>query len=336
MTSSTTLVVAPAWVGDMVMSQPLIAQLAQQDSSGVVDILAPAWTAGLCERLPGSGKVISSSFAHGEFKWNERRKLGKDLAQHHYTRAYVLPNSFKSALVPWFAGIPQRIGYVGEWRYGLLNITPPLDKKTRPRLVDRYFNLAQTGIPETPDPVIHARTDNLANLFESLGLNPQPPILILCPGAEYGPAKRWPLHHFASLARHYLNQDWAVWILGSQKDHKAAEQICSQSAPSVENLCGQTTLAEAIDLMALATAVVTNDSGLMHIAAALDKPMVALFGSSSASFTPPLSQQAVVASLDLACSPCFKRECPLGHLDCLENLLPAQVIERLARFKGLV
>jgi len=333
----------------MVMSQPLIASLAQQDASRTVDILAPTWTAGLCERLPGCGNVIPSPYAHGDLKLWERRQLGKQLSQRQYQRAYVLPNSLKSALIPWFAGIPKRIGYLGEWRYGLLNTLPPLDKIMRTRLVDRYFDLALSGLPSAPNPVIQARSDTLPALYEHLGLSSaQAPSLVLCPGAEYGPAKRWPSHHFAAVASHYLKKGWAVWILGSKKDDEVAKQICALSEKNVQsaqnthiiqnakNLCGQTNLAQAIDLMASATAVVTNDSGLMHVAAALGKPMVALFGSSSAAFTPPLSDQAVITSLDLACSPCFQRECPLGHLDCLEKLLPAQVIEGLSTFQSMI
>jgi len=334
--SSSTLLVAPSWVGDMVMSQPLIATLAQLDTSGTVDILAPSWTAGLCERLPGAGQVIASPFAHGELNWKSRRALGKQLAKHGYQRVFVLPNSFKAALIPWFSGIPQRIGYVGEWRYGLLNKTIPLNKKARPRLVDRYFDLAESGSASAPNPVIHARSESLPTLFQHFGLPDQKHCLILCPGAEYGPAKRWPARHFAALASHYLNQGWSVIILGSAKDHEAGEEICAKAIPGAHNLCGQTNLAQAIDLMAASSAVVTNDSGLMHIAAALGKPMVAVFGSSSPAFTPPLSNQARIASLSLACSPCFKRECPLGHLDCLEKLLPENVIASLSTFKNLI
>jgi heptosyltransferase-2 len=320
----------------MVMSQPLITYLAQQDASGKVDIFAPSWTAGLCERLPGSGTVIASPFAHGDLKLWDRRQQGKHLSEREYQRAFILPNSFKSALIPWFAGIPKRIGYLGEWRYGLLNAALPLNKKARPRLVDRYFDLAQSGLPSAPNPVIQAHSDTLPALYEHFGLSAQAPSLILCPGAEYGPAKRWPSHHFASVASYYLKKGWSVWILGSKKDHAVAAQICALRDKNIRNLCGQTNLAQAIDLMASATAVVTNDSGLMHVAAALGKPMVALFGSSSAAFTPPLSDQAIIASLHLECSPCFKRECPLGHLDCLEKLLPAQVIERLSTFQSAI
>lgn len=333
---SSTLVVAPSWVGDMVMSQPLIAYLAQQDSSGSVDILAPTWTAGLCERLPGVGAVISSPFAHGEWNWSARRKLGGELSKRQYQRAFVLPNSFKSALIPWFAGIPQRIGYVGEWRYGLLNTTLTLNKKKRPRLVDRYFDLAQSSIPSAPHPVIRARTESLAEFHDSLGILSQSPILILCPGAEYGPAKRWPARHFAAVAHHYLEKSWTVCIVGSQKDRAMGEVIRAKNAQGAKNLCGQTNLAQAIDLMASSEAVVSNDSGLMHIAAALGKPLVAVFGSSSPHFTPPLSDQASIVSLNLSCSPCFKRICPLGHLDCLEKLPPERIIQSLSRFKSLI
>lgn len=327
-----TLVVAPAWVGDLVMSQPLIAALAAQDPSGKVDLLAPTWTAGLGARLPGAGECIPSPFAHGELKLGARRRLGRQLAERGYRRAVVLPNSLKSALVPWFAGIPERVGYRGEWRGALLTDTRRLDAQALPRLVDRYFALASAptaAAVRAPDPRLEVDRSQVHIARIRLGLTGLAAPLILCPGAEYGPAKRWPVRHFAQLARQAHAREIPVWILGSAKDQAVAEEIRAHDAFHAVDLCGRTSLAEAVDLISAASGVVTNDSGLMHVAAALGVPTVALFGSSSAQYTPPLSARAVALSLGLACSPCFRRECPLGHLDCLEKLLPGQVSEAL-------
>ena len=259
--------------------------------------------------------------------------------QRGYARVYVLPNSLKSALIPCFAGIPQRIGYVGESRYGLLNETRKLDPLALPRMVDRYYALALTraeaahGDGAAPLPRLLPDRAAAQRVRQRLALAGNTAPVIFCPGAEYGPAKRWPIRHFAHLARQLGETGQPVWIMGAAKDHAVAEEIRAHDAGLAINLCGKTALAEAIDLMSLAAGVVTNDSGLMHVAAALGVATVALFGSSSARFTPPLSAHARVLSLDLACSPCFERECPLGHLDCLEKLTPDTVFAALAQLQ---
>lgn len=319
------------------MSQPLIAELARQDPAGTVDILAPGWTAGLCQRLPGIGEVIASPFSHGELNLTQRWALAKQIAQHPYRQAYVLPNSFKSALIPWMAGIPRRIGYVGEWRYGLLNTSYRLNKALRPRLVDRYFDLAQSTLPTSPHPRIQSRKETVPGLKARLQLeHDSNGVIVLCPGAEYGPAKRWPSRHFSAIAQHYLSRHYAVWIMGSVKDFEVGEEIRHLNAHQAVNLCGKTQLADAIDLMDCAAAVITNDSGLMHVAAALGRPTIAVFGSSSAAFTPPLSEHARTVSLSLSCSPCFKRWCPLGHMDCLEHLMPEAVLAELTLLQNTI
>jgi heptosyltransferase-2 len=169
----------------------------------------------------------------------------------------------------------------------------------------------------------------LQRFRHALTLSTHRPIAILCPGAEYGPAKRWPAEHFISLARRLLDDGYAVWLLGSPNDQPAAMPIATAIA-GVRDLTGRTDLGTAIDLMSLASVVVSNDSGLMHAAAAVGRPLVALFGSSSPEYTPPLSPLAHVARIDIVCSPCFQRECPLGHFKCMRELEPEAVYE-LAR-----
>lgn len=323
-----TLIVGPSWIGDAVLSHALIARLKERDPQAAIDVLAPPWALPVYRRMPEVARTVTLPFGHGDLELGARRAFARTLPA--YERAIVLPNSWKSALIPWHAGIPRRTGYRGEMRYGLLSDVRVLDEKALPRLVDRYAALAQPAgealARPVPEPRLRSDPAARAATLAKLGLDASRPAVAFAPGAEYGPAKRWPARHFAALARHFLARDWQVWLLGSAKDAEATRAIMAAEEACVD-LAGRTTLDEAIDLLACAARVVTNDSGLMHVAAALDRPTAAIFGSSSPAYTPPLSANARVISLHLACSPCFQRVCPLGHTDCLEKLEPSLVLE---------
>lgn len=327
------LIVAPSWIGDALLAQPLLRRLHGRPGGVSLDILAPPWCAPLFARMPEIEEVIAAPFAHGELKLRERWKLARELAKRRYDQAIVLPNSFKSALIPFFADIPLRAGYAGEFRYGLLNLVHKLDKQKLPLMAERYAQLAEKPGTQLPRPLPQVRLQvdpvNTARTTARLALDRSRPIAVFCPGAEYGPAKRWPAPHFAALARELDARGYSVWLIGSDKDAPLAEDIRTQSGGVCQNLCGKTDLAAAIDLMSCAKLVVSNDSGLMHVAAALHKPLIALYGSSSPAHTPPLSAAARIVKIDIACSPCFARQCPLGHFKCMNDLLPARVISEI-------
>ncbi len=315
----------------MVMAQSLMMQLKQDEPDGIIDVLAPEWSFPLLARMPQVNQPISLPFKHGEFAFSARKEQGKSLKAHQYDWAIVLPNSWKSALLPYFADIPRRTGYLGELRYGLLNDWRKLDKKQVTMTVQRFVNLA---LPKQHDgevkyqcPHVQIQADQQAEVTEKYSINRRQKILILCPGAEYGPAKCWPAAHFADVAKTKHNEGWQVVLLGSAKDQKIAAEINRLSGDRCMDFSGKTTLAEAVDIMSLADQVVSNDSGLMHVAAALDKSLIAIYGSSDPGFTPPLNEQARIIDLQLDCSPCFKRECPLGHTRCLTDISPAQVVD---------
>jgi heptosyltransferase-2 len=327
------LIVAPAWVGDMVMSQVLYQCLAAQGPV-ILDVVAPKHSGPLAARMPELNAFIELPLGHGDFAWGARRALGHRLRDNHYDQAIVLPNSWKSALVPWFANIPVRTGWLGEMRWGLLNDARHLDPKRYPLMIERFAALAypkNAPLPaELPWPSLKADPDNLARVLSQMRMPLSgKPILGLCPGAEFGPAKRWPEAYFAEVAKQKLAQGWEVWLFGSPKEKPQADLIQSVTGGRCVDLVGKTALADAIDLMSATTAIISNDSGLMHIAAALGKPVVVMYGSSSPRFTPPLSHAVKILNLELACSPCFKRECPLGHLNCLKQMHPEQVLSAL-------
>ncbi len=333
------LIVAPSWIGDTIMAQPMFARLHARFPGLQLDALAPRWVAPVLQRMGEISEIVDSPFGHGQLSLKPRWRLARELAARNYDAVYVLPNSLKSALVPFMAGIPRRIGFIGESRYGLINVRHTLDKGALPLMVERFAQLAEAPGAALPKPIFYPKirstaADQLKTLTE-LGLDRPARIVAFCPGAEYGPAKRWPAAHFASLAKSLAERGYAIWLFGSPKDHAVAEEILQLAPGLCRNLCGATTLGQAVDLLAMTDLVVCNDSGLMHVAAALDRPLVTLYGSSSPGFTPPLSDQADILSLNLDCSPCYKRECPLGHLDCLNKLTPeralAAALKRIAR-----
>lgn len=315
----------------MVLAQSLFKVIKQRYPQSELDVVAPAWTLPLLDRMQEVDRGIALDIGHGELGLGKRVALGRALREREYDRAIVLPNSLKSAIVPWVARARRRSGFVGEFRYGLLNDARKLDEKVLPKTVERFVALGlkpNEPLPASlPLPELIAKRDNTLHALNAVGHSmPQVPVLALCPGAEYGPSKRWPVEHFAEIARNKLAQGWEVWLFGSRKDVPVTQAIDKLAGGRCVDLGGRTSLAEAIDLLSLAQVVVSNDSGLMHVAAALGRKLIALYGSSDPRHTPPMSDKATVIYLGLSCSPCFKRECPLVHLNCLKGISPQQVL----------
>ncbi|MFA5493693.1 MAG: lipopolysaccharide heptosyltransferase II [Porticoccaceae bacterium] len=329
------LIIGPSWVGDMVMAHSLVQVLGERHPGAVIDVLAPAWSGPLLARMPGVRRAIDMPVGHGRVAIGARWRLGRSLAG-QYDQAIVLPNSLKSALIPLFARIPVRTGWRGEMRFGLLNDIRKLDPRRYPLMVQRFNALAfPAGFSNpvrAPFPTLKVDEAGIPALLARFGLDSARPVLALCPGAEFGPAKRWPEGHYAAVAAALVERGWQVWVFGSANDRAVAEALVDATGAAREHcriLAGETQLAEAIDLMSLASAVVSNDSGLMHIAAALARPLVVLYGSTSPRFTPPLARDVAVLSIPVDCGPCFQRECPLGHLKCLVDIPPQRILAAL-------
>lgn len=333
------LVVGPAWVGDMVMSQSLYIFLKNTRPGVSIDVLAPPWSEPLLERMPEVTSAIIKPIGHGQLGLGRRRKLGRALREHHYDQAILLPNSFKSALAPFMARIPRRTGWRGEMRFGLLNDMRILDEEKLPLMVQRFVALGQEAdqvLPlDLPAPLLAVDADKVIHCARKFGLDSSRPILALCPGAEFGSAKRWPAEYYGQVATHYLSLGWQIALFGSAKDSEVTGRIrtACRDSPDCFDLAGRTELAEAVDLLSMANAVLSNDSGLMHIASALQRPVLVIYGATSPTFTPPLSEQSDTVIPTIDCAPCFERECPLGHHRCMRDTSPEQVI---AKFEALL
>ena len=330
------LIIGPSWVGDMVMAQSLFIDIKLRETDAQIDVLAPSWTGALIDRMPQVNNLISADFKHGKLSLGERYWLGKELRVTQYTNSIVLPNSIKSALVPAIAKISTRSGFIGEQRWGLLNDIRKLDKFELPMTVQRFIALGlekgsgTRSIDSIPAPLLYVTDKSVTNVLAKHSLDLNKNVLVLCPGAEFGVSKKWPSEHYAKTADNYLKQGWQVWLMGSDNDVETCDNIKQLVAKPSECkvLAGNTSLPEAIDLISCASLVVSNDSGLMHIAAALQKPLVAVYGSTDPTHTPPLSDNHKIVRLDLDCSPCFKRQCPLQHLNCLKQLHAEIVIAK--------
>jgi len=316
------------------MAQSLFISIKQREPGAQIDVLAPAWSVPLLARMPEVSEAITVPIGHGEFGLAARRRIGRELRARRYDRAIVLPRSFKAALIPFFAGARVRTGYRGEMRYGLLNDIRPLDKSVLTQTVQRFVALGQENSaplpPRIPEPRLRIDAANQQRLLAALDLTLERPAIAFMPGAEYGPAKQWPLAHYAELAAALVGQGYQIWLLGSARDREAAAQIAA-GQEHTHNLCGRTELVDTVDLIALCEAAVSNDSGLMHVAAAVGTPLVALYGSSTPAYTPPLTDKVEVLYLGLDCSPCFKRECPLGHKNCLERITACDALAAVIR-----
>ncbi|NDL64792.1 ADP-heptose--LPS heptosyltransferase RfaF [Acerihabitans arboris] len=336
------LVIGPSWVGDMMMSQSLYRTLLSLHPGAEIDVMAPDWCRPLLSRMPEVNRALSMPLGHGALALAERRRLGLGLKTQGYRQAIVLPNSFKSALVPFFAGIARRTGWRGEMRYGLLNDLRVLDKTAFPLMVQRYVALAYDkadiqSAGDLPQPLLwprlDVRQDEIQAARKTFSLSAERPAIGFCPGAEFGPAKRWPHYHYAALAQTLIARGYHIILFGSAKDRAMGDEISAMLPATAReycrNLAGQTALGQAVALLAGCQAVVSNDSGLMHIAAALERPLVALYGPSSPDFTPPLAQHAKVIRLISGYQRIRKGDDEQGYHQSLIDIHPDRVIAEL-------
>ncbi len=326
------LIIAPSWVGDMVMTQALLRLIKKRHPNCSIDVFAKPLLHPLLQRMPEVDHCLTSTLQGGDIKIFERFKLGRSMRRYGYTYAYVIPNSFKSALVPFFAGISTRVGWCGEWRYFLLNDLRILDEKKLPAMVERFVVLGcekdEALPPSLPRPELKISAENLLLILARLKISlPTRPILAICPGSEQQ-KKCWPASYYAEIAMAKKAEGWDVWIFGGIKEQNFARIIQEHCHGLCVDLTGKTDLGEAADLLSLVAVVVANDSGLMHVASALNKPVVAIYGPTMPEVAPPLTKNKFkILSLRLPCSPC-KGRCLLGH-KCLYDLRSNLVLQAI-------
>jgi heptosyltransferase-2 len=332
------LIIGPSWVGDTIMAQALFKLLKAQYPALTIDVLAPLWTFSLLERMPEVNQAIPLPMTHGELKLRERYRIACVLRKNCYDQAIILPNSLKSALIPFWAKIPKRTGWAREGRSILLTDARKLNKTKYPRMMEQYLALGLPSAMPLPTQTFYPEFAISASNQAKALAKYQPiwrdkPILALCAGAEFGLAKRWPADYYAAVARQKIQEGWDVWLFGSPKDLPVTETIMQLTNGQCSHLAGRLELAETIDLLSLVSGVVSNDSGLMHAAAALKKPLIAIYGATSPAFTPPLSKNAIILQQQLSCQPCFERECPLTHYRCLREIKPEQVLSLMSSWE---
>lgn len=327
------LVIGPAWVGDMVLSQALYIELKKNAPDAVIDVMGPSWSLPIVARMPQIRRGIELPLGHGQFGLLQRWRLGKSL-RGQYDQIIVLPRTFKAALIAFAARAPIRTGFKGELRSWMLT-----DARKRPKLstVARFLSLGvddNAKAPAIEKPHLNHCQDKGREQLQALGCDGAKPVVVMAPGAEFGSAKRWPASHYARLADLLAAEGMQSLVVGSPADAAVAEQIVAEANTTVFNACGKTSLDSVVDVIAACDSAVTNDSGLMHIAAATGRPLVAVYGSTSPALAFPISDRVNIEKLDLDCMPCAERDCPLQHHNCMQELSPQRVKDSLLGLLG--
>ena len=335
------LIVGPSWVGDAVMAQTLYKLLKESNKDSKIEVLSPNWSINILDRMEEVSKSIASPFNHGELKMKARFDFAKQLREEGYERAIVMTNSLKSSLIPFFAKIPVRTGWLGEMRFGLINDLRLKEKRKNPLMIEQFAKLSVNPHADLnkslPYPSLRIDSHNLKEQLINLGIDSEKPSLAICPGAEFGPAKKWPPNYYAEVCNEYLSNSWNVLVFGSQNDQITGniiqEAIDKKFSDHFFNLTGKTSLIDVIDLLSHCKKVVTNDSGLMHIAAAVNTPLVAVYGPSSPQFTPPLIHNHVVLRKSEGFDKKREGSEDHGYHESLISLKPSEVLEALSRLK---
>jgi heptosyltransferase-2 len=329
MPESPILLVPYMWIGDFVRCHTVVRLLNQRFPGYPIDVLTTSMVAPLLDYMPGVRNGIVVDLPRTRLAFGQHRALAKRLRAEGYGRALIMPRTWKSALAPALAGVPLRTGFVGEARFGLVNDLR-FGEGRLPRMVDRCATLALPAGAEAPSrwplPELKVSATELRAWREQLGLAPDGrPVVALAPGAV-GPSKRWPAAYYAELAQRLAAEGTWVWVIGGPGEREIAAQIVRSDRGDIRDLTGPD-LRNAILALAAASTAVSNDSGLLHVAAALGTAAVGIFGPTSPWHWAPLNPIAAVieTASQLPCRPCHKPVCRLGHHLCMRDISVDQV-----------
>jgi heptosyltransferase-2 len=322
MTEAPILIIPYMWIGDFVRCHTVVRLLRQRWPTAPVDVLTTSMVAPLLDYMPGVRKGIVADLPRKRLALNQHHALARRLRAENYDHALVMPRTWKAAVAPFLAGIPRRTGFVGEGRFGLINDLR-FGERRLPRMADRCAVLAlakgERAPPVWPLPELEVPAAECANWRQRLGLAADGrPVVALAPGAV-GPSKRWPGASYAELARRLRAEGHWVWVIGGPNEKELAAEIVDRG--QIRDLTGPD-LRNAILALAAADLAVSNDSGLLHVAAALGTPAIGIFGPTSAWHWAPLNPIAAVVETtdELACRPCHKPVCQLGHHRCMREI----------------
>lgn len=332
------LIVGPSWVGDAVMAQSLYKIIKDSNPQSKIDVLSPEWSLGILNRMDELDDLICSPFDHGDLRIKDRIRFGYSLRDRSYDQAIVLTNSLKSSFIPFTANIPKRTGWLGEMRYGFINDIRKVNKNKHKLMVEKFSCLSINPLVdnnyEIPWPSLRVDLINLSKLLKKYSFEQSHESIAICPGAEFGPSKRWPANYYAEVIRHYLSKNWQVFILGSKNDLPVAkvieDQVPSENKALLFNFTGQTSIEDAVDILSTCDLVLTNDSGLMHVAAAVNVKLLALYGPTSPKFTPPLSKKAKVIQKIEGYEKTREGELEEGYHYGLSMIKPEEVLDSLS------
>ncbi len=319
MSADKIIIRTPNWLGDLMMSTAFINEVLSLFPDSQVDLVVKKGF----ENIPLPHRGIIFPF---EKQSTSVFEFGKGLRQHTYDRFYVLPPSFSSALMARASRANKQIGYKGSLRGLLLNHGRSYSSKHRTQhLVVEYLQLLENWTAEREiQPGLKISKAWLDKTLSELRHLLPDSFVCIAPGAIYGPAKQWPVEHFKALTDILDGKGISAVIIGTKDEIQLGENLVNATTKAL-NLCGKTSLNQLIAILATSKALVSNDSGTMHIMAALQKPQVAIFGSTSTVWTSPVNKRADIIKLEIECSPCFKRVCPLGHTNCLKQISAGQV-----------
>ena len=316
------LIIAPQWMGDAVMTHSLIQLVAKKNT---VDVLCVSWLEPIYQRMQNVDNVITLPLQHGKLQLKLYWQIAKKI-KNQYDQCIVIPRKLKSAIIPWLAGIPKRTGYFGESRYWFINdrITADPRHTLWVQKVCALFDKKSADDNNYPNPQLTTNSSNQKKWQKELKQGGKQ-LVALMPGASYGVSKQWSMEHFKEVVELGKN-DYSFVVLGGESERKMGDAILQGVDATGHNLSGKTSLYDAVDILSISDFCITNDSGLMHVAAATQCFVKALYGSSSPDYTPPLTNKKQIYSDTLDCKPCFKRTCSYGHYDCWKKITAERVL----------